>query len=316
MNLLRMVLLGLAAVVLVALGWRLVSLPPKAPPSPPAAPVLASPPPKPEPRPAPAAPGPSAATPGQGPETTVPTPAPAPSGPAQAGLAQAGLALTAQAARVRIDAVLPAAPDLAHAFDVLKAQFPAVAERSMTEATEAYRQSGALPSPDDLFGEAMHDLRQSAGVLAAKAGPDALGAIFDDKATLLADLEQADPRICADYLFGGTSPEFSDFESGHRGLVARSALVNISAMADGRTRQRNWGPPTADDFKWIEGELAKKGLSAEEIAALLDGRASDPAPPDARLCDNARTYLDVLKTMPAEARNRVYGLTAELLARS
>jgi hypothetical protein len=328
MNVLRFVLLGLAAVVLVTLGWRLASAPhgpatsrvptevamaPAAKATVPPVPTIVAPS---EPQ-AEAIP-PLAATPPSpteaAPATTAPAPASLPA--ADATPAGPGLAVSAQDAHAKIVAALDSAPDLARAFDALKAQFPAVADRTLAAATETYRTSGTLPSPDDLFAEAMRDLRLSAGVLAAKAGPDALGAIFEAKAKVLADLEQADPRICADYIYGGTSPEFADFQAGHRALIAANALATIEAMADGRARQKTWPQPSADDFNWIEGALGKRGLSSDEVAALLDGRSPATPPTDTRLCDNARTYLDVLKSMPADGRNRIYGLTAELLARS
>ena len=331
MNLLRIVLLGLAAAVLGALGWRLGAAPPHpSAPHPVAAMASSQPVPKP---PAevlpPAAPPAGQAAPAGAPALQAQTPPETPAHPETQAMVlpppvadahpAANISLpgmTAQDAHGKIVAVLAAAPDLARAFDALRAQFPAVADRTLSEATEAYRTSGVAPTPDDLFASGMRDLRLSAGVLAAKAGPEALGAIFEVKAKVLADLEQADPRICADYLYGGTSPEFADFQAAHRSLIATAALATIDAMADGRSRQKAWGEPSADDFQVIETALAKRGLSQEEIASLLDGRAPNTPPTDERLCDNARTYLDVLKAMPADARNRVYGLTAELLARS
>ncbi len=211
---------------------------------------------------------------------------------------------------------LKAAPDLARVFDLVKAEFPAVAERSLASAAETLRTTGALPSPDDFVAGAMRDARLSAGVLAARAGPEALAAIFEAKAATLADLEAADPRICADYVYGGTSPEFNDFAVSHRALVARADLATLTAMADGRTRQLSWDTPSAEDYAQIEAALKTKGLSADEIAAVLDGKSLETPPSDTRLCDNARAYLDAMRAMPAEARNRVYALAAELLARS
>ena len=326
MNLLRIVLSGLAVVVLVTLGWHLRTTL-RSPVQPP---LVAVPVPAPEPAPSASAPEPvapapeiaAATPPAVAPQVPAPVPAvppvspeaPAASAPSEPPPSQPGM--TAQEAQAKVVAILAQAPELERAFDVLKAQFPAVAERSLAEATEAFRASGAPPTPDDLFADAMLDLRQSAGVLAAKAGTDALGAIFEAKAAVLAELEQADPRICADYLYGSTSPEFADFEVAHRGLVAQTALTTIAAMVDGRSRQVKRNEPSPEDFKAIEVALGRKGLSTDEVAALLDGRTPDNPPSDARLCDNARTYLDVVKAMPPDARDRVYGLTAELLARS
>lgn len=312
MKRLRFVLLSLAAIVFAALGWRVGSDRSAQAPSTVAlngqpAPTLSEP---------SAVPAPAASPPPVAPaEPTAAGPPPAPNPEAAAAPPTEG-AMTAQAAHQSIEAILQKAPDLAGAFDRVRAQFPAPADRSLSVAAEALRSTGVAPSPDDLFAAAMRELRQSAGVLAAKAGADALTAMFDMKAAMLADLEQADPRICADYLFGGTSPEFADFAAGHRALIAKTALANVQAMADGRTRQATWDPPSADDFKLIEAALTAKGLTADEIAALLDGKVSDPPLTDAQLCANSRIYLDVLRALPTDARNRVYGLAAELLARS
>lgn len=308
MKLLRIVLLGLAAIVFAALGWRVGTDRPRR--GPPAvaidAPVAPAPRVAPTPPAVPAPPRPvaSAQAPGAA------SPSPAVSGGEGEGT------MSPETAHQRIEAILRTAPDLAGAFDLLRAEFPLPADRSLAAAAEALRTTGDAPSPDDVFAATMRELRQSAGVLAAKAGAEALAAVFDMKAAMLADLEQADPRICADYLFGGTSPEFADFAAGHRALIAKAALANVQAMADGRTRQAAWDPPSPEDFKLIETALAARGLTADEIGALLDGKASATPLTDAQLCSNSRTYLDVLRAMPLDARNRVYGLAAELLARS
>ena len=101
-----------------------------------------------------------------------------------------------------------------------------------------------------------------------------------------------------------------------RARAVVSAMASILATAEGRKLKIERGAPTPDDFKLMEAGLAAKGLSPEEIAALLDGKSLDPPLPDERLCSDARTYLDVIKTLPEDVRLRVYGLSAELLARS
>ena len=295
MNALRVVLIAMAAIVFAALGWRLATAPRQLPeqvptPNPP---VIAAPIPQ----------GPTATAPGQ-------TAASPPSLPAEVP------DRTAASGREQVEASLNQAPDLQRAFDTLKAQFPAVAERTLDESAAKVRPGGDKPTADDIFATAMRNLRQSSGVLAAKAGAEALSAIFDAQATTLADLAQADPRICADYLYGATSPEYADFAAGHRLLIARTALANIEAMAEGRKLNITRPQPSADDLKLVEDGLAAKGLSPSEIAALMDGTSPDPPLSDDKLCANARTYLDVLHGMPPEPRDRIYGLAADLLARS
>lgn len=346
MNLLRLVLLGLAIVVFGAIGWRLIGMPgpagghkpteiaaapqaaptiepPRAPavpaptipvPASPAVPVQTAPPREvapptmPSPPVAPATAPPPAASP-LTPQPATPQPSSLPAGAAPGGG-------TAAPDRAAVEARLQAVPDLARVFALMRTEFPAVADRSLAAAAETLRKTGQPPSPDDMIAAAMRDARLSAGVLAARAGPEALAAIFEAKAATLADLEAADPRICADYVYGGTSPEFNDFAVTHRALVARTDLATLAAMADGRTRHMIWDTPSPDDYALIENALRQKGLSADEIGAVLDGKSFDHPPSDTRLCDNARAYLDAMRSMPAEARNRVYGLAAELLARS
>lgn len=342
MNLLRVVLLGLAIVVFGAVGWRLIGLPgagsgskatqmaagptvepPRAPavPAPsvpaPSLPVVpeppraTAPPASPKPPSPPAEAHPPAAPPVTPPSPQLPGPQPSslPAGPGRVGA-------PLDADRATVQARLQAVPDLARVFALMRTEFPAVADRSLTAAVDALRKTGQPPSPDDMIAAAMRDARLSAGVLAARAGPEALAAIFEAKAATLADLEAADPRICADYVYGGTSPEFSDFALSHRALVARADIATLAAMADGRNRHMSWDTPSPEDYALIETQLKQKGLSADEIGAVLDGKSFDHPPSDTRLCDNARAYLDAMRAMPIDARNRVYGLAAELLARS
>ncbi len=341
MNLLRFVLLALAVVVLGAVGWRMAGMPgagPKptemaaAPPSapkaePPRAPAVPAPPRPADPEPpratappaSPLPPSPPAATSPPAPQPVAPpTPQPQPPGPQPSGL-PAGPGRTEAAPdpnRAAVEARLQAAPDLARVFALMQTEFPAVADRSLAAAADIVRKTGQPPTPDDMIAAAMRDARLSAGVLAARAGPEALAAIFEAKAATLADLQAADPRICADYVYGGTSPEFNDFAVTHRALVARADIATLAAMADGRTRHMSWDTPSPDDYALIETTLRQKGLSADEIGAVLDGKSFDHPPSDTRVCDNARAYLDAMRAMPSDARNRVYGLAAELLARS
>ena len=315
MNSLRIVLIGLAVVVFAALGWRLAITSPPRRVVVAAAPTITKPPAMSPPTavapPVPMNASPSASQP-EPPAVSLPAsparevaspPAPIPVGPSPA-------------ARARVEAVLRGAPDLARVFDHLKADFPAVA--TQVAANEAARIEGtdAQPSADEILADAVRDLQQSSGVLASRASPESLGAVFDAQSAILTELAQTDTRLCADYLFGGTSPEFTDFEAGHRSLFARSAEARIKATAEGRALQITKAAPSGDDFKGLEDGLLAKGLSSDEVSALLDGKSIDPPLPDERLCANARAYLDVLRTLPVEPRTRIYGLAAELLARS
>lgn len=313
MNSLRLALLGLAVIVFAALGWRLAVGPSRPGAS---RQAVAAGPEVSEPAPPAVTPVPEPATPSPPPGSPGPVAPHAPSPPAAPTSPPAPSRSSDDDARHAILAGLQAAPDLLRVYGQIEAQFPAVAERSLAAAAAALRAGEAAPAPDDFLAATLRELRLSAGVLASRAGPDALAALFEVKAATLADLEAADPRICADYIFGGSSPEFNDFTIAHRALVARGALATITAMADGRTRQMRWDPPSDADYAMIETALRAKGLSADEIAAVLDGKSLDPPPSDTRLCDNARAYYAAMQGLPADARNRVYGFAADLLARS
>lgn len=314
---LRIVVLVLALCVFAAVGWRLAEQRPVRVAATPLAPTVQ----------APVVPTPIVPTP-VAPKVPAPAPVVAPSSPPTTPAPAAPMAPTApvdpskpasgkvvEDGRAAVLAVMAGASDLSRAFALLQAEFPAVAERAVTTA-EVATGKGASPTADDILADAMRDLRLSSGVLAARAGPEALGSLFDAKAATLADLEAADPRMCADYVFGGSSPEFNAFALSHRGLVARQDLATIAAMADGRVKRISWEAPSTDDFAALESALKGKGLSAAEVAAVLDGKNPDPPLPDARVCANARAYLDAMRSLPTDSRNRVYGLAADLLARS
>lgn len=289
MKSLRFVLIGLAAALLTALAWRGVARhDPLSTPLPTPAAVQ-------EPVAQPLAPVPPADVVAR------------PSG---------SVGTTPDTARTREEEALRAVPDLARVFDDVRTLFPAVADETLSSAAETLRVTGQTTSPDDLLAGAVRTLRQRSGVLAARAGSDALGALFDSKAAILAELAKIDPRVCADFLYGGTSPEYADFAAGHRLLEAQAATAVVKAVAEGQRIQTERAAPSAEDFAQVEAGLAAKGLSATEVAALLDGTAPDPPLPDDRLCANARTYLTVLRDLPEDVRTRIYGLAADLLARS
>ena len=57
-------------------------------------------------------------------------------------------------------------------------------------------------------------------------------------------------------------------------------------------------------------------MTSDEVAVLIDGKSVDPPIPDTRLCEMGRVYLSVLRGLPVESRQRIYGFTAEMLTRS
>jgi hypothetical protein len=66
----------------------------------------------------------------------------------------------------------------------------------------------------------------------------------------------------------------------------------------------------------LEGELVKHGLGKPEIGALLDGKLPDPPIADATLCDAGIVYFDALKSLPDDARARLYALAVQSMGKS
>ena len=205
---------------------------------------------------------------------------------------------------------LAEAPEFAPFYGRLKADFP----RAYSAVLE--RVGEGSPSANAAIWEALRDLQQSRGILAAQADASALGRFFDARSAMLAGLAPLNARQCVDFLYGVTDPSIAEFTASHRGLVATLAERTLDAIADGRRRPAERVAPTAADLESLSRGLAARGLTPSEVGLLLDGTTPDPPLPDRRVCEVGRTYLDVLRELPADARHRVYGLAAELLARS
>jgi hypothetical protein len=87
-------------------------------------------------------------------------------------------------------------------------------------------------------------------------------------------------------------------------------------VLDGQASRITRPAPADTAFQKIESELTDRGFGRGEIDALLDGRVPDPPLPDAQMCRAARAYLDVLKSLPQDARMAIYALSVELMSRS
>ncbi len=269
MRALRFVFLGLAAFVLVAVGWRFTAD-----------------------RPAPSRPGPLA----------MPVSAPAAPLPGT----------NREVARPRVADPSEFAPF----YTALRSDFPRTYAQVVDAEQRTESATGAPPDADAAIWDALRALQQSQGLLAARAGTDDLRAYFDARLSVLDALAAEDPRTCADFLYGIMDPPFAGFTARHRGLVAILASRQLAAILGGRDKKTDRTPPEAADFDSFAAALASHALSPDEIAVLLDGKALDPPLPDARLCDMGRIYLSVLRQLPDAVRYRIYGLAAELLARS
>ncbi len=284
MNSLRLLLFGLALCVLAVLGWRFTA---------------------PSPREAMRAPS----------RTVAPEAPPPPT----ASLPQPPAAFTTPPlaeARHSVEARVTEVPQYAMFFAALGEAFPHVRESLLDQWAARLGRSGVLASPDTLIWQAMRDVQQSQGLLARRAGDEALSAYFDARLALLDAMAPSDPKLCADFLYGSADVSLDAFSATHRDLVADLALRQLAALKSGQHGKDDPVAPTPADFDLVAAQLAAKGLSPDEIGVLIDGRMLDPSPSDTRLCDMGRIYLAVLRALPAEARLRIYGLAAELLARS
>ena len=203
-------------------------------------------------------------------------------------------------------------PEFAGFYGRLKVEFP----RDYSAILDHLGRDGPLPPADAAIWDALRDLEQSEGILAAQAGPVALDRFFDARSALLAGLAPIDARRCVDFLYGMTDASITGFTASHHGLVATLADRTLDAISDGRGHPGDRAAPTPADLDAVSTGLAAFGLTPAEIGLLIDGTTPDPPLPDKRVCEIGRTYLDVLHALPADVRQRIYGLAAELLARS
>ncbi len=275
---LRLALLSLAAIASVILGWSLIQQALKTEPAPVAAIV----------------------------NTHV---------PAQDKPSGADLAARADM-RQKIEAQLAQSPEYMRFFDRLKLVFPSEYESIMDAFAKHAATAGETDDIDAMMSEAVHALRVSHGVLAAKANGPALQKIFAMQLTMMQALNTKDPRLCVDFLYGGASRGFFSFSSDNRALVSDMALAGLEAITDGQANKIERAGPTETDFQLLEKSLRDQGLNSSEIEALLDGKTADPPIPDTRMCRVGQIYLETLNALPEAARFRLYGLAVELMARS
>ncbi len=219
-------------------------------------------------------------------------------------------------ARAEIIDHLKDVPQFTAFYTELSTAFPSVYDDLVDHAAKTLTEGGPLPSSSALIWEALRDLQQSHGILASSADGDALAMFFNARLSMLDLLATVDQRTCADFLYGTTDPDIEAFSLTHRDLVADMAGKLLAAIEDGQRKHLVPSDPSNEDLDLVAKGLAARKLNPDEIAMLLDGKAVDPPLPDGRLCELGRTYLSVLKELPPDVRQRIYGFTAELLARS
>ena len=220
-----------------------------------------------------------------------------------------------EAARKAVDG-FAALPDYAPFWRRLVVSLPVEAAQARQAQAERWLADRAAATPERYLSETLRVLRQSRGVVAAKADPGPLGAVFEAQAALVEALAKDDPRLCVDFLYGGASDAFLEFAGRNRKLFAAMAEAFFAAILDGQAKKNERAAPTAADVDALEQGLAAAGLGKPAIDALLDGKAADPPLPDATMCEAGRTYLKTLRALPEDQRLRFYGLAVELMARS
>ena len=225
-------------------------------------------------------------------------------------------AVDEEAAQAKADALIASAPDYANFFKRLRDAFPA----EYGAALDAYKKRSASgkgeETIDAFVSEAVRLLRQSRGVLAAKAEAAPLGKVFEVQLAVMRATAAQDPRMCVGFLYGASDQDFARFAAQRRSLIADMALAQLEAVASGQDKKIERDAPTEADFKALEGALAARGLGKTEIDAILDGKMPNPPLDDARMCAAGQTYLETLHALPEETRLRIYSLAVELMARS
>jgi len=219
------------------------------------------------------------------------------------------------AAQHILEEELKTAPEYAVFFERLKSLFPLGYESFLAGFSRRLALGGNMGSVDFLISDAVRSLHLSHGGLAAKAGNLALEHIFELQVSMVGALAAKDPHLCVAYLNGGGSAGLSEFSAQIRGLVAAMGIADLDAIHDGEVQQVERLAPADTDFDALEKALRAKGLDTPEIEALLDGKISNPPVAEAKMCQAGEIYLETLAAMPEPERLRIYGFAVELMSR-
>jgi hypothetical protein len=216
-------------------------------------------------------------------------------------------------AQAALEEKLAQAPEYQAFFNRLRALYPADYNAAI-RASLAIGAQGHEQAADLFLTEAMRQLRQTRGLLAAKAGGQALDQLFAANRLVVRQLASSDAALCVDFLNGAPADRFVAFTSANRGLMAGEALAGLEAMDDGAHKKIDREAPSSQDFDDLERLLLSKGLDKPAIDLLLDGKTPDPPLTDAQACRNGLVYLDALQSLPDLQRLRLYALAVEVMA--
>ena len=217
-----------------------------------------------------------------------------------------GEAISAE--RDRLKASVDATPELAGFVGRAAKAFPADWNRQADAFVLRAASAHELEKPEAVVADLLRVLRRDRGVVAAKADDAALARVFDAQSTLTGKLANIDKRLCADFILGQTSPAFYDALRSARPAFAELASATLAAIVEGAKAEVERGAPNDGDFSALEAELRRRGLGDTDIAVLLDGKMPDPPMEDGVLCDAGLVYYDAAKSIPTDARMRLYAL--------
>lgn len=240
-------------------------------------------------------------------------PAVAPAAPPSASGAQVDA--RAKAARGLIERTIADTPDYTRVFDRMRLLFPGDYEAILSRLADADAGAHEI-NADKLLLDAMTELRHSHGTEVAKASDEALSRYFAVKAQEVQALGQRDAHLCVVYASGGQATGFLAFWADHRGLVADEAIASLDAMNSGRMTPVKRTIPSDEDLQALDRALVDAGLTRPEISTLLDDQQTTPPISDEQLCKAEQTYMATVSSMPTAARSRLYGLWADLMAKS
>ena len=218
--------------------------------------------------------------------------------------------------RGEIESLFAGAQPFAGFFARLKQTYPADWNRILDTLARQGATPGETDSAANYVSDILRILRRDRGIVASRAGPEAMAAVFEAQARLLSTLAVGDKRVCVDFLMGQPSPAFLDLVARNASQLADLANATLAAIIDGGARKIDREAPSDADFDLLATALTNRGLGKSEIEVLLDGRLPDPPLPDATLCDAGLVYFDALKSLPDDVRARMYALAIQAMGKS
>ena len=215
------------------------------------------------------------------------------------------------AARALVERTIADAPDYTRFFDRLRLALPSDYETIMNSLANVVANGGEA-NADTMTADAVAILRRARGALAAQGAGPVLAQVFVLQLREMQALAQRDGHLCVAFLYGANGAGFQGFAADHRPLVADAAIAGLDAINSGSIEHVRRGAPTDADFQALDRALVDKGLSRPEIEALLDGKSAVPPIPDETMCQAGQTYLQTLATLPSDIRDRLYGLAVDI----